>query len=142
MIIERLVAQKQQEARIEMASLAMIEAKLAPISETLDVIKTLFATKASTILIPGKFILDVVVKDMNEILPFLKLFEDKLGVQFNQSKDATDSGWRSFSSAELPCFRVDASITDDPDAACRRVVVGQKTEPIYEIVCDGQGGLL
>lgn len=132
--------QRKCEAKLkelnEMAiALTKSMALIAPAADTIETIIELLSPNANLFVFESQIVIDVKVKSMKEITPVLSVLERMLDIEFDRSDDS-NTYWRSFSSKENNFIRVDASVSDDADAACRREVVGTEEKPVYMIVCD------
>lgn len=77
------------------------------------------------------------VENMRDIEPILESLEEVTGARFNKSEDLADGefGMRTFRMEGFP-LRVNAVIKEG--ANCKRVVVGEKIVPMYELRCEEQ----
>lgn len=90
--------------------------------------------KPRPMFIGEQVLLCVKVDSVRDIAPFLEFLEVGLDIDFDASKDVAESGYRYFTCANAPWIRVDAELKAD-GPGCRRVVVGTRQVPIYEIQC-------
>lgn len=78
--------------------------------------------------------------DMKDAAPIIESLQDAMGAEFDKTEDQPAMGQRIFMSSKFPLqLCIDVADNGD-DAACRRVVVGERLEPIYELRCDGEAG--
>lgn len=82
----------------------------------------------------GKITLSLHVTKMDEIIPFLDAIEEAMGISFDNTHDVAQYSWREFKCKDAPWIEVDAHVPSTGED-CRRVVVGYKQEPVYEIKC-------
>ncbi len=76
----------------------------------------------------------VKVQKIADVQPLLECLEEDLGLSFDKTYDQAAHSWREFTCEKAPWLRVDAElIADGPE--CRRVIVGYKQEPVYELKC-------
>lgn len=88
----------------------------------------------SPMILGCQLLIRVKVQKLTDIQPVLECLEEDLGINFDQTTDQASYSWREFKSAGAPWLRVDAELAaDGPE--CRRVIVGYKQEPVYELKC-------
>jgi hypothetical protein len=75
------------------------------------------------------------VDKLNDIEPLLALLEKTFAIEFDNTFDCADGGWRQYECRTAPWLRVDAELKGD-NVECRRVVVGHTDPaPIYAFEC-------
>lgn len=91
----------------------------------------------------GQLTINAYVAAMDEVAPLIEELQEALGVEFDKSEDhVLDSfAYRTFECKDAPWLRVDANLQGDSDA-CRRVQVGEKVVPVYELRCGGDSPAL
>ena len=62
--------------------------------------------------------------------------EVRAGIEFDRTADKAESwgAWREYRCAQAPWLKVDANAKPAAEG-CRRVKVGEKTVPVYELRC-------
>jgi hypothetical protein len=78
------------------------------------------------------------VTDMAQVAPVIESLEAIYGVSFNKEETHPEHAQREWRDDKCPFLQVTAHISDDADAKCRRVVIGEQIVPKYEVVCDGE----
>jgi hypothetical protein len=75
------------------------------------------------------------VDNLVDIEPLLALLEKTFYIEFDNTYDCADGGWRQYECKTAPWIRVDAELKAD-GVECRRVVVGHTDPaPIYAFEC-------
>lgn len=77
------------------------------------------------------------VRSMKEVAPMLESLGEIYGIEFDEELTDAENATRTFEARGCRFVALTAHVSDDQDAACRRVVVGEQIVPKYEIVCDG-----
>lgn len=78
----------------------------------------------------------VKLQSMKDAEPIIESLQEAVGFEFDKTEDSAASGQREFRMTKFPLrLVVDVSSNDD-SAACRRVVVGERLVPEYELRCD------
>lgn len=131
-----LTKQIEQTADIYRRSASEAEQLLARVPAVERCCRTLsrFVGLGGTMILSNKILLRVNVKKLADIEPVLEQIEEDLGVEFDKTQDYAEQRWRTFESKTANWIRVDAELEADGEE-CRRVVVGYKTVPEYELKC-------
>ena len=75
------------------------------------------------------------VDKLNDIEPLLALLEKTFAIEFDNTFDCADGGWRQYECRTASWLRVDAELKAD-GVECRRVVVGHTDPaPIFAFEC-------
>jgi len=130
------ILQKIEEHRKVLIEAANNSLDLAPkamrLQPTLDILRKF--KEINVYISGGKITLSMHVSKMDEIIPFLDAIEEAMGISFDDTKDVAQYSWREFKCKDAPWIEVDAHVPSTGED-CRRVVVGYKQEPVYEIKC-------
>ena len=88
----------------------------------------------STMFMGDQLLVRVRVDKMADVSPLIECLEEDLAIEFDKTRDQAEYSWREFTCATAPWIRVDAElVADGPE--CKRVIVGYKQEPVYELKC-------
>lgn len=130
--IDEMIAEKTSELKREITQVE----DLAPKFKRLDALMKNIGpfVKYRRLILPHMMAVCVDVKRIADIEPVVEYLQDQMGIEFDETRDVAQMGWRVYSCKTEPWFRLDAELAaDGPD--CRRVVVGYETVPKYEIKC-------
>jgi hypothetical protein len=112
--------------------------KLTPYAERLDCALARFDgdLDISVMHSSNSFIVRVPVKKMDEVAPVIEAIEEEFGIEFDDTEDVPDYGWRLFKCKGCNWIRIDAEVKPGSQE-CRKVVVSYETKqvPVYEIKC-------
>jgi hypothetical protein len=130
--IDEMIADKTGELKKEITSME----DLAPKFKRLDTLMKNIGPfiKYRRLIALNMMMVCVDVKRIADIEPVIEYLQDQMGIEFDETRDEAQMGWRVYSCKAEAWFRLDAELAaDGPD--CRRVVVGYETVPKYEIKC-------
>lgn len=130
--VDEMIASKVGELKQEITTIEDLSPKFKRLDALMKNIGPF--VKYHRIFASNMMIVCVKVKRIADIEPVIEYLQDQMGIEFDNTRDEAQLGWRIYSCKAAPWFRLDAELSaDGPD--CRRVVVGYETVPKYEIKC-------
>lgn len=87
-----------------------------------------------TMFLGNQLLVRVKVEKLANVAPLVECLEEDLGIEFDKTDDRAEFSWREFTCKSAHWIRVDAELVGD-GPECRRVIVGYKQEPVYELKC-------
>ena len=128
---DKSFARAAELAREAAANRRELKRRCAPVRDLIDRSSCVVLTSEG-----DRLMVEFEVDSFADGADLLEAFESRLGIEFTKTFDQAEYGWREYIAPDAPWLRVDLRPKAGSEV-CRRVVVGEKREPIYGFDCGG-----